>query len=234
MPLDISVMDMKDDLSLDQLEETPYEPITTKPRAGDNGGFDAPSDGRHGGRQHGPSPAAGDDTEPDGWPSRSFGYPIGHPAAGHAVGTGPTTGHIYAGSGRRPIPAGARYEQRSRQNRPHQDAHESLIAEPNRRLITDVRPPIKERMAVAEHEIGDLNSLYGTLYERLLDAANSADVHERFNEFDRELNRRFKNVHDRIDVLYHKRVVRDWAVSISLAVTIIYSVVLTAKHLNLL
>jgi hypothetical protein len=101
-----------------------------------------------------------------------------------------------------------------------------------------VRPPIKERMAVAEHEINDLNSLYATLYEQITMAANHDEVRERFHEFDRELNRRFESVHKRIDIevnpaihgLQHKRVIRDWAVSISLAITIVYSIVLTIKN----
>lgn len=73
----------------------------------------------------------------------------------------------------------------------------------------------------------------------IIQGAGRAEVQERFHEVDRAIDRRFESVHRRLDAevlpaiqaLQHKRAIRDWGVSISLAVTIIYSVVLTVKNL---
>jgi hypothetical protein len=92
---------------------------------------------------------------------------------------------------------------------------------------------------VAEHEINDLNSLYATVYEQILLSASHDDMREHFASLDTELNRRIQSVHSRIDNevlpdvrnLQHRRLVRDWAISISLAASIVYNIVLVVKHL---
>lgn len=105
-------------------------------------------------------------------------------------------------------------------------------------MIADVRPPVKERLAVAEHEIEDLNSLYATLYEMLIPAANAREVDANLAAVAHEANRRIDTVHKRLDTevvpaikeLRDRRAIRDWATGVALAITIVYSIVLTVKH----
>ncbi len=103
----------------------------------------------------------------------------------------------------------------------------------NRHMITDVRPPVKERMAVIEHEIDDINMIIGSHQEMILLAA----TRDALKDAEHESEKRVENVHVRIDRdvfprierLETKRLVRDWGLTISLTVSLIYSVILTYK-----
>jgi hypothetical protein len=233
-----------------------YEPHNDS-RPGISSGFDAPTGGRNGRRQHSPGRPAGNGPQPDGWPVRSQPDPVtdattaltggqpdatvsgrnGQPSGGYAAGHAGSYGRPGAGF---PIPSERqRFQRRHQQPTPGRGAYEGAAYAAGRQLIADVRPPVKERLAVAEHEINDLNSLYATVYEQILLSASHDDMREHFASLDTELNRRIQSVHSRIDNevlpdvrnLQHRRVVRDWAISLSLAASIVYNVVLTVKHL---
>ena len=113
---------------------------------------------------------------------------------------------------------------------PHRSRQERQI---NRHLIADVRPPLKERMAVIEHEIDDINQIIGSHQEMILLAA----TRDALKDAEHESEKRVENVHLRIDrdvfprieKMETKRLVRDWGLTISLTVSLIYSVILTYK-----
>lgn len=98
---------------------------------------------------------------------------------------------------------------------------------------------MKERLAVAEHRIDAIQEKAADAFAIALQAAPATVMHEAMRDVSQEANRRIDSVHKRLDReiipeikgLQGKRLIRDWALSISLAVTIVYSIVLTVKNL---
>lgn len=105
----------------------------------------------------------------------------------------------------------------------------------NRVSIADVRPPVKERLAIVEHEIDDLNSILGSHEEMILMAASRDSVKDLEHNTKEAVREKVDhvylwhkdNIEPRISKLERKRFIRDWALTISLTVSLIYSVILT-------
>lgn len=107
-----------------------------------------------------------------------------------------------------------------------------------RHLIADVRPPVKERLAIAEHEIDDLNMIVGSHQEMILQAATRDNLKDVGTAFDRRIDHMHLRLdrdvfpaiaatNVRIDGLSKRRVLRDWGTGITLTLSIIYSVITT-------
>lgn len=111
-----------------------------------------------------------------------------------------------------------------------------------RRLIADIRPPLKDRVLLAEHEIDDINHIVGALQESVTLAANKDDVKDSVHSLDTKIEAAKISVHTRIDrdilpkfeelkkaikETESKHTLRNWALGVSLALSLIYSVILT-------
>jgi hypothetical protein len=95
-----------------------------------------------------------------------------------------------------------------------------------RQIITDVRPPVRERLAIAEHRINDLDEDMEAVKELSVRTSESAASRE-------DLKERVQNVHTRIDrdivpplaALQKKRLLRDKIYPVWLTVSLILNIV---------
>jgi tetrahydromethanopterin S-methyltransferase subunit G len=234
--MDTDTMTAADDITKELID---YEPTNAAAYAGNNGSPDEAPVGRSGRREHGSSEPAGDVPEQLRRTSRSIGDTLADISAGRTVGKYPGVERIIGpgrSGSRRPIPAGARYD---RQKRSKYGPHEGAASAASRGYITDVRPPVKERLAIVEHRLDDVQDKVGDAYALALQATPAGEMHDALRAIAAEANRRIDSVHKRLDrevvpdikELQGKRIIRDWALGVSLAVTIVYSIVLTVKHL---
>lgn len=106
---------------------------------------------------------------------------------------------------------------------------------PSRRLIADIRPPMRERVAIIEHEIDDINQILGTHNEMIIAASTKEDMHQHKLEADRRVN----SLHTRLDIevlpkietLSKRRFLKDWVAGVALTISLIYSLLLTYDKL---
>jgi hypothetical protein len=164
-----------DEINVDK-ELLDYEPTdATSSYLPDNPGNNASADGAQGAgsgrRHHGPSPAASNGPESTRRARRGLGKSFADIAAGHALGQYPAIESII---GRRRTIQQLPYERERESNgrfKPYSD--ESSAWPAGRRLIADIRPPVKERVAILEHELGDAEQAIGRLHTDM-----SRETHE--------------------------------------------------------
>lgn len=119
---------------------------------------------------------------------------------------------------------------------PHRYAHTVCDPErcPNRkaatmsanRLITDVRPSVRERLYSLERDCQELEREFREHKEESIRAGSG------YSTKDQLLNMREyikEDLKPRIEKLEGRRVIRDWGLTISLTISLIYSVILTYK-----
>jgi hypothetical protein len=236
------------DINLDK-ELVDYEPSH---HASNHGSISSPPDGWPRREQHRPSQPASDGPQQLRRTSRAIADTLHDISTGTAVGEHPALDKLIGPAPGITTPASPRHEHRRRfagspacgpgcgeevgpQHRPHESAATAFSRRP---LIADVRPPVKERLAVVEHRVDDLDSLYGNLQELALLAAPKADVQADVHALDKEMNRRFSNVYKQIDTeikpeikdLKRKRVFRDWVLLIGATISIAYNIFMFAKN----
>lgn len=101
------------------------------------------------------------------------------------------------------------------------------------RLIADVRPPMPERMAVAEHQINDLNRDVEGLRQAVAHVATKDDTHKldrRIDNVHRRIDRDGTDIYHRVERLENKRVLRDYIWGITLIITAVYSIIMTYQQ----
>lgn len=103
-------------------------------------------------------------------------------------------------------------------------------------LIADVRPPIRERLAIAEHEIDDINQILGAHQETLSGAATREDLKALEHANDKQLTN-LKNyirtdILDRVSKLENKSIVKNVLWGIALFITSVYSIIMTYEVLK--
>jgi hypothetical protein len=103
-------------------------------------------------------------------------------------------------------------------------------------LIADVRPPVKERLAIVEHEVDDINQILGSHQETLSQTASRDEVRALAHGTDKQItgvyNHLTEDVVKRIDKLENKRFVRDVLWGVALLITAIYSIIMTYEVLK--
>ncbi len=160
-----------------------YEP-TNAAYTGNHAGTDASASSWPRGRHDDASPAAGNGAESFRRTSRTIANALDDIASGRPSGEYPAIDAIIGRQ--RTNAAAAAQPSPQRHQSPRQGAHEGFVKSSRRRLIMDIRPGVKERLAVVEHELGDLE--YDMVQVRQ-DFGGMASADE-LRDVERELTRR--------------------------------------------
>jgi hypothetical protein len=101
----------------------------------------------------------------------------------------------------------------------------------SQRLIADVRPPIRERLAIVEHEVDDINQILGAHQESLSLSATRDELKDLEHKVDKDLsgvtNYIKTDVLKRLDKVENRSIVKNVLWGIALFITSVYSIIMT-------